>query len=133
MNWAAAGVVGMGGRRWNMAKLMPDRYGSRELKPREYAIIELVAQGLTNREIGRKIGRTEPGTKNVLRVIYDKLGLDSRLQLALWWEAHHGPYRIEIIEKQCQQNAAAPAAAAASATASIPVPRSKPEMPSISR
>jgi DNA-binding CsgD family transcriptional regulator len=54
---------------------------------REQAIIELVAQGLTNREIAAAIGTTEYVVKNYLRAIYDKLGLWNRVELALWYEA----------------------------------------------
>jgi DNA-binding NarL/FixJ family response regulator len=54
---------------------------------REQAIIELVAQGLTNRDIAQALGTTEYVIKNYLRAIYDKLGLWNRVELALWYEA----------------------------------------------
>lgn len=54
---------------------------------RQEAIIELVAQGLTNRDIARELGTTEYVVKNYLRTIYDKLGLWNRVELALWYEA----------------------------------------------
>ena len=54
---------------------------------REQAIIGLVAQGLTNRDIAGKLGTTEYIVKNYLRAIYDKLGLWNRVELALWYEA----------------------------------------------
>lgn len=54
---------------------------------RQEAIIELVAQGLTNRDIARELGTTEYVIKNHLRTIYDKLGLWNRVELALWYEA----------------------------------------------
>ncbi len=50
-------------------------------------IIELVAQGLTNRDIAQALGTTEYVIKNHLRTIYDKLGLWNRVELALWYEA----------------------------------------------
>jgi DNA-binding NarL/FixJ family response regulator len=53
---------------------------------RERAIIELVAQGLTNRDIAEAVGTTEYVVKNHLRTIYDKLGLWNRVELALWYE-----------------------------------------------
>jgi DNA-binding NarL/FixJ family response regulator len=58
------------------------------VRNRERAIIELVAQGLTNRDVAEAIGTTEYVVKNYLRVIYDKLGLWNRVELALWYEAH---------------------------------------------
>ena len=55
--------------------------------PREQSIIQLVAEGCKNREIADSLGTTEHVIKNYLRVIYDKLGLWNRVELALWYEA----------------------------------------------
>ena len=52
-------------------------------------VIELVAQGFKNREVADEIGTTEHVVKNYLRIIYDKLGLWNRVELALWYEARH--------------------------------------------
>lgn len=59
---------------------------------RERRVIELVAQGLKNKEVATEIGTTEHVIKNYLRTIYDKLGLWNRVELALWYEArrHEG-------------------------------------------
>ena len=59
---------------------------------REQRVIELVAQGLKNKEVAEEIGTTEHVIKNYLRTIYDKLGLWNRVELALWYEArrHEG-------------------------------------------
>jgi len=46
-----------------------------------------VAEGLKNREVAQAIGTTEHVVKNYLRVIYDKLGLWNRVELALWYES----------------------------------------------
>ena len=64
-----------------------ERYGTRQPNPREKRVIELVAQGLKNKEVADEIGTTEHVVKNYLRVIYDKLGLWHRVELALWYEA----------------------------------------------
>jgi len=53
---------------------------------REHVIIQLVAEGLKNRDIADSLGTTEHVIKNDLRVIYDKLGLWNRVELALWYE-----------------------------------------------
>ncbi|MBA3912711.1 MAG: response regulator transcription factor [Acidobacteriales bacterium] len=63
------------------------RYGKRIPSEREQRVIELVAQGFKNRDIASSIGTTEHVVKNYLRVIYDKLGLWNRVELALWYEA----------------------------------------------
>ncbi len=68
-----------------------ERYGKRSPSERENRVIELVAQGLKNKEVANEIGTTEHVVKNYLRVIYDKLGLWNRVELALWYEARkHG-------------------------------------------
>ena len=69
-----------------------DNNGKRVPSQREQRVIALVAQGLKNREVAANIGTTEHVVKNYLRVIYDKLGLWNRVELALWYEArlHEG-------------------------------------------
>ena len=71
-----------------------ERYGNRVPSEREHRIIELVAEGLRNRDVAEAIGTTEFVVKNYLRVIYDKLGLWNRLELALWYESRRAasPY-----------------------------------------
>jgi len=54
---------------------------------REQLIIRRVAEGCKNREIAASLGTTEHVVKNYLRLIYDKLGLWNRVELALWYEA----------------------------------------------
>jgi DNA-binding NarL/FixJ family response regulator len=63
------------------------RYGNRIPSEREQSIIQLVAAGHKNQDIARSLGTTEHVVKNDLRVIYDKLGLWNRVELALWFEA----------------------------------------------
>jgi len=62
-------------------------YGTRKPSPRQQQVIELVAQGLKNSEVADAIGTTEHVVKNHLRMIYDKLGMWNRVELALWYEA----------------------------------------------
>ena len=68
-----------------------ERYGPRTPSERENRVIELVAQGLKNRDVADAIGTTEHVVKNYLRVIYDKLGLWNRVELALWYESRRMP------------------------------------------
>ncbi len=69
-----------------------ERYGSRVPSEREHRVIQLVAQGMKNSEVASEIGTTEHVVKNYLRVIYDKLGLWNRVELALWYESRRsGP------------------------------------------
>ena len=47
-------------------------------------IVQLVAQGYRNQEIGEKLFITELTVKNRLNNIFDKLGVADRLELALY-------------------------------------------------
>ena len=66
--------------------------GPRREKPllsdREKEIVQLVAQGFRNKEIGEKLFISEQTVKNHLHNIFDKLGVSDRLELALY-AIHH--------------------------------------------
>lgn len=74
------------------------RYGTRVPSERERRVIELVAEGLKNREVAEAIGTTEHVVKNYLRVIYDKLGLWNRVELALWYESRRTPTGVLVTQ-----------------------------------
>jgi len=57
---------------------------SLELTVREQKVTALVAEGHKNKEIARRLGTTENTIKRSLRVLFDKTGNWSRLELALW-------------------------------------------------
>jgi DNA-binding NarL/FixJ family response regulator len=81
-------------------KMPTDRYGSRQLTDRETQVIALVATGLKNAEVARSLGSTEQTVKNYLRGIYDKLGVFSRVELALW-HARRGSEATEPATAVC--------------------------------
>jgi DNA-binding NarL/FixJ family response regulator len=54
------------------------------LNPTETQISILVWEGLTNREIGKIVGTSEQTIKNHLRSAFDKLGVWTRLELAMY-------------------------------------------------
>ena len=54
------------------------------LTPREREVITLVAEGRTNREIGRRLGVAERTARTHVSNILAKLGLASRTQAAMW-------------------------------------------------
>jgi DNA-binding NarL/FixJ family response regulator len=53
------------------------------LTPRERELIELVRQGLRNRDIAAQLGVTEGTVKVYLHAIFDKVGVDNRTELAM--------------------------------------------------
>jgi DNA-binding NarL/FixJ family response regulator len=67
------------------------------LTDKEVEVAVLVWQGMTNREIAFAIGTSEQVVKNYLRTTFDKLGVWSRLELALYVAVHGGvKWRAEV-------------------------------------
>ncbi len=60
------------------------------LTAREIQVATLVWQGLTNKDIARVLLTSEQVVKNYLRTAFDKLGVWTRLELALYVAAHGG-------------------------------------------
>jgi len=60
------------------------------LTPKEIQVATRVWEGLTNREIGNLMGTSEQVVKNHLRNTFDKLGVWSRLELAMYVASHGG-------------------------------------------
>lgn len=58
--------------------------GMRLLTPREGEVVHLLAEGMSTREISLKVGVTEHTIRNYLSNIYDKIGVSSRVELALY-------------------------------------------------
>jgi len=69
------------------------------LTPKEIQVATLVWKGLTNREIGKLMGTTEQVIKNHLRSTFDKLGVWSRLELAMYVASHGGKNWLEEPER----------------------------------
>jgi DNA-binding NarL/FixJ family response regulator len=61
-----------------------------DLNPMERQISVLVWEGLTNRQIGKIVGTSEQMIKNHLHRAFDKLGVWSRLELAMYMANHGG-------------------------------------------
>jgi pimeloyl-ACP methyl ester carboxylesterase/DNA-binding CsgD family transcriptional regulator len=57
------------------------------LTPRQQEIAALVAEGLTNRDIGQRLGIEERSAEGHLERIRLRLGVRSRAQVAAWWVA----------------------------------------------
>jgi DNA-binding NarL/FixJ family response regulator len=68
-----------------------------QLTPKELQVATLVWEGLTNREISKLMGTTEQVIKNHLRSTFDKLGVWSRLELAMYVAGHGGKRWLEDV------------------------------------
>ena len=68
--------------------LKEDREQSREdlqLTPREMEVLELVGQGLSNREIAARLYLSEGTVRNYVTGLLEKLHLRDRTQLAIFY------------------------------------------------
>ena len=60
----------------------------RGLSPREVDVLRLVAEGLSNRDIGRELSISEKTVTTHLYNSFEKLGVESRVQAALLYAKH---------------------------------------------
>lgn len=60
-------------------------YAKYDISEKEQAIIELVAEGLSNREIAGRLYLSEGTVRNYISTILEKLGLRDRTQLAVFY------------------------------------------------
>lgn len=61
----------------------PDRQALSGLSPREREILELIGEGLTNRQIGKRLYLSEKTVKNNVSRLLAKLGVERRVQAAV--------------------------------------------------
>ncbi|MDO5727312.1 MAG: response regulator transcription factor [Bowdeniella nasicola] len=67
-----------------------------ELTPAERKVLDLIGDGLSNREIGERLGVAEKTVKNHITALLAKMGLQRRTQVAAWvagqraagWRSH---------------------------------------------
>ena len=64
-------------------------YESYDINERELEIIELVSNGYSNKDISKQLFLSEGTVRNYLSSILDKLGLENRTQLAIFYYKHH--------------------------------------------
>jgi two-component system nitrate/nitrite response regulator NarL len=67
--------------------------GESLLSPREIDVVRCLAEGLTNREIAKRLKLTEHTVKNYLFRIFDKLGVSSRVEVVLYALGGGAAYR----------------------------------------
>lgn len=81
-----------------------------QLNFKEVRVATLVWEGRTNPEIAATLGTTEQVIKNHLRNVFDKLGVWSRLELALYVASHGGANWNEKLPAPHPEKAGAAAA-----------------------
>ena len=68
----------------NTPPVITDARGATLLTNRELRLVQLVAEGRTNRDISRELHLSEHTVRNYLFRIFNKLGVSTRLELALY-------------------------------------------------
>ena len=58
------------------------------LTPTEVRIVEMIAEGMTNRAIGERLGLAEKTVKNYVSTVLDKLEVSRRAEAAVYWSEH---------------------------------------------
>jgi DNA-binding NarL/FixJ family response regulator len=65
-----------------------DALGARLLSNREEEVVQLVVEGLSNREIAQRLTLSEHTVRNYLFKVFDKLGVSNRVELVLYATSH---------------------------------------------
>lgn len=79
-------LVGVGLGRYLVRFIRCSR-GARTLTPRQREVAELAARGATAREIAEHLGIGTYTVKQHLAAVYERMGVSSRLELALAWRS----------------------------------------------
>jgi len=67
-----------------------------DLTPSELRVIELIGEGMSNREIAERLGVVEKTVKNHITAILAKMGLRRRTQVTAWVASRkHSGWRSE--------------------------------------
>jgi len=82
--------------------------GESLLSARETDVVRCVAEGLTNREVARRLTLTEHTVKNYLFRIFDKLGVSSRVEVVLYALGNSAASRASELPGQRPQPVAVP-------------------------
>jgi DNA-binding NarL/FixJ family response regulator len=69
----------------SLSRAHPDPYDARpSLTLRESQVLQLIADGLTNRQIGERLSLAEKTVKNYVSGLLAKLGMERRTQAAVY-------------------------------------------------
>jgi len=111
--WAAAADLGyvLEALREPQPLQVANKAGVPLLTKREMAVVQCVAEGLTNRETAAQLNLSEHTVKNYMFRIFDKLGVSSRVELVLY-VASQTPRRASYFEAKSESVPTAMAAAA---------------------
>lgn len=71
-----------------MARSPKSSEGSSDLTEKERAMLQMLAEGLSNKEIAQRLNYAQSTVKNRLSIIFEKLGVSDRTQAAIYAITH---------------------------------------------
>ena len=75
---------------WVQKKTQPSSPAKKwDLSPQQFRVLEQVAEGKTNKEIGRVLGLSDKTVRNYLATIFEKLQITRRSQAAAMFIRQH--------------------------------------------
>jgi DNA-binding NarL/FixJ family response regulator len=78
---------------------MVNARGAKLLTKRQEDVVRLVAEGLTNREVSRRLNLSEHTVRNYLFRIFEKLGISSRVELVLYALNQRESAKVQAADK----------------------------------
>jgi DNA-binding NarL/FixJ family response regulator len=76
-----------------LSAIRSDASSASLLTVRERAVLELVADGLVNKQIARQLGISEPTVKSYLTRVFRRIGVTTRTEAAMWLRRQGGEPR----------------------------------------
>lgn len=70
-----------------------------ELLPRENEVAQLIALGLESKDISKKLEITLSTVKNHIASIFNKLGLNKRAEIAVWYNKKYKEENANHVKK----------------------------------
>lgn len=90
------------GRTLNDETFFVGERAAKRLTPQDVRVISLILEGYSNKEIGKLLANSVQVIKNRLRCIYDKIGVGTRLELAVF-AIHHREFTEMVARVSSQE------------------------------
>ncbi|MHB1857860.1 MAG: response regulator transcription factor [Acidobacteriaceae bacterium] len=90
------------GRTLNDETFFVGERAAKRLTPQDIRVVSLILEGYSNKEIGRVLANSVQVIKNRLRCIYDKIGVGTRLELAVF-AIHHREFAEMVARVSSQE------------------------------
>ena len=89
-------------------------------------MLELLAEGLTNRQIGERLHLAEKTVKNYVTSVLSKLGMTRRTEAAVYAVRHHGAITTTPLGERHRHSSTGPPRLASAAASNVPAEPARP-------